>query len=128
MVQLRRAPCEASLSWPAHHLSLKAEGLGSWWGKGSCIKEVSTESYTRMRACSVVPNSLQPHGSQPTRLLCPWDSPGKNSGVSCHFLLQGIFPTQGSNLHLLCWQVDSLPLSHPGSPESHLPSCKCSVE
>ena len=35
------------------------------------------------------------------RLLCPWDFPGKNTGVGCHFLLQGIFLTQGSNLHLL---------------------------
>ena len=34
-------------------------------------------------------------------ILCPWDSPGKNTGVGCHFLLQGIFPTQGSNLGLL---------------------------
>ena len=32
--------------------------------------------------------SLQPHGQQPTRLPCPWDSPGKNTGVGCHFLLQ----------------------------------------
>ena len=48
-----------------------------------------------------------------------WDSPGTNTGVGCHFLLQGIFPTQGSNpslLHLLPWQADSLPLSHPSSP------------
>ena len=51
-----------------------------------------------------------------TRLLCLWDSPGKNTGVGCHFLLQGIFPTQGSNLHLLHCQADSLPLSHLGSP------------
>ena len=42
-------------------------------------------------------NSVQPHRLQPTRLCCPWDSPGKNTGVGCHFLLQGIFPTQGSN-------------------------------
>ena len=50
-----------------------------------------------------------------TRLLCPWDSPGKNTGVGGHSLLQGIFPTQGSNpslLHLLLWQADSLPLHH----------------
>ena len=49
----------------------------------------------------------------PTRLLCPWNSPGKNTAVGCHFLLQAIFPTQGSNLHLLCLlhlQVASL---HP---------------
>ena len=37
--------------------------------------------------------------------------PSKNTGVGCHFLLQGIFLTQGSNLHLLHWQVDSFPLS-----------------
>ena len=46
-------------------------------------------------------NSLQPHGLQPTRLLSSWDSPGKNIGVGCHFLLQGIFPTQESSLRLL---------------------------
>ena len=49
---------------------------------------------------------LQLHGLQPIRLLCPWDSPGKNTGVGCHFLLQGIFPNQDSNLGLLhCRQV-----------------------
>ena len=42
------------------------------------------------------------HGLQPARLLCPLDSPGKNSGVGCHYLFQGIFPTQGSNPGLLC--------------------------
>ena len=54
---------------------------------------------------------------QPTRLLCPWDSPGKNTGVNSHALLQGIFPTQGSNPCLLCllhWQAGSLPLAPPG--------------
>ena len=65
---------------------------------------------------SVVSNSLRPHGLQPTRLLCPWDSPGKTTGVGCHSLLQGIFPTQGSNPSLLHWQACSLPLSHLESP------------
>ena len=49
---------------------------------------------------------------EPARLLCLWSSPGKNTGGDCHFLLQGIFPTQGSNsrhLGLLHWQADSLP-------------------
>ena len=49
--------------------------------------------------------------------VCPWDSPGKNTGVGCHFFLQGIFPTQGLNpLLLRVWhcQVDSLPLYHLG--------------
>ena len=45
--------------------------------------------------------SLQPCGLYPARLLCPWDFAGKNIGVGCHFLLQGIFPTQESNPHLL---------------------------
>ena len=43
----------------------------------------------------VMSDSFQPHG--PTRLLCPWGSPGKNTGVGCHFLFQGIFLTQGLN-------------------------------
>ena len=50
-----------------------------------------------------------------SRLLCPQDSPSKNTGVGCHFLLQGIFPTQGWNLQLLRllhWQADYLPLCH----------------
>ena len=48
--------------------------------------------------------------------LCPWDFPGKNTGVGGHFLLQGIFLTQGLNPRLLSWQADSLSLSHLGSP------------
>ena len=58
------------------------------------------------------------YGLYPTSLLCPRNFPGKNIGAGCHFLLQGIFPTQGSNpyLHLLHWLVSSLALSHLGSP------------
>ena len=60
------------------------------------------------------PTLLRPYGLwSTTRLLCPWDFPGKNTGVGCHFLLQRIFPIQGSNRH---WQADSLPLSHKGKP------------
>ena len=51
---------------------------------------------------SVMSNSLQPHGLQPARLLCPWDSPGKNTEVGCHLLLQEIFLTEGLNPCLLC--------------------------
>ena len=64
---------------------------------------------------SVLSNSLQPHGLLFTRLLCPWDFPGKNTEMSCHFLLQGIFSTQGSNPCLMYWQVDSLPPCYLGS-------------
>ena len=62
-------------------------------------------------------NCLQLLGLQPTRLLCPQDNFGKDTGVGCRFLLQGIFLTQGSNPHLLHQQADSLALSHLGSPE-----------
>ena len=47
-------------------------------------------------------------------LLCLWNSPGKNTGVGCHFLLQGVFLTLGLSPHLLQWQADSLPLRPPG--------------
>ena len=50
-----------------------------------------------------------------TRIPCLWDVSGKNTGMACHFLLQGIFPVQGLNLHLLHWQGDSLPLSQQAS-------------
>ena len=59
-------------------------------------------------------SSLQPHGlCSPPGFSAHEYFPGKNTGVGCHFLLQGIFPTQGSNMRLLClphWQADSLPL------------------
>ena len=63
-----------------------------------------------MLSREVVSDSLRPHGLVPTSLLYSY-FPGKNTAVGSHFLLQGIFPTQGLNLHLLHWQVDSLPLS-----------------
>ena len=69
---------------------------------------------------SVVSDSLGPHGLYPARLLCPWDFSGKNTGVSCHFFLKGIFPTQGSSLPVSpaspALQAESLLLSHRGSP------------
>ena len=64
-------------------------------------------------------DSWQHHGLQSARLLSPWDSPGENTGVGCHALLQGIFPVQGSNPRLVCllyWQVGSLPLAPPRKP------------
>ena len=66
-------------------------------------------------SCSVMSDSLQSHELYPARLLCPWDFPGKNTGVGCHALLQGIFPTQGSNLGLLYCRQTLYCLSHQGS-------------
>ena len=70
---------------------------------------------------SVLSDSCDLMDCSSPRLLCPWDFPGNNTGVGCHFLLLGIFLTQGSNLCLLLWQVeDSLLLSHLGSPPLHI--------
>ena len=64
---------------------------------------------------SVMSDSLRPQGLQHIRLLCPWDSPGKNTGLGCHALLQGIFPTQGLNPGLPhCRQILHW-LNHKGS-------------
>ena len=77
-------------------------------------------AYMRTFSHPDVSDSLQPHGLYPFRLLCPWNFPGKTTGADCHFLLQGIFLIQGSNLSLayLRWQVDSSRLCH-------LETCVC---
>ena len=62
--------------------------------------------------------TLQPHGLQPTRLLGPRASPGKNTGVGSHSLLQGIFPTQDQSEISL--QADSLPSESPGKPNNEV--------
>ena len=74
-----------------------------------------THKWTWKWSCSLVSNSMWRHEWQPTRLCRPWDFPGKNTGVSCHFLLQGMFPTQGSNPGLLHCRQMLYPLSHQGS-------------
>ena len=57
-----------------------------------------------------------PMDCSPTRLLYGWNSPGKNTGVGCHSLLQGIFPTQGLNQDFLHCKQILYQLSHQGSP------------
>ena len=68
------------------------------------------------RSHSVVSDSLQPHGLQPSTLLRPWDFPGKSTGVGCRFLLQGIFPTQRLNPGLPHCRRILYQLSYKGSP------------
>ena len=72
--------------------------------------------YFQSESCSVMSDSLWPHGQNP--MLCPWDSPGKNTRVGCHFLLQGIFLTQGSNPGLPHFRQILYHLGHQGSPKS----------
>ena len=79
-----------------------------------------------VHGCSDLSNSLWPPGEQPTKLFCAWNFSGKNTGVSCHFLLWVIFPTQGLKprlLSLLPWQVDSQ--ESYLSQESHQESTLC---
>ena len=88
--------------------------------KSLCISfpadlNVMSFPWKKTESRSVMSDSLWPHGLQPTRLFCPWDSPGKNTGVGIYSLLWGIFPNQGLNLHLL-----HCSLSHKG-PSHRLP-------
>ena len=74
------------------------------------------------RLLQLCPTLCDSMDCKPTRLLCPWDSLDKHTGVVCHALLQGIFRAQRLNLHLLCllnWQLGSSPLAPPGKP----PNC-----
>ena len=69
-------------------------------------------------SCSVVSDSLRPHGLYLARFLCPWDSPGKSTGLGSHSLLQRIFPTLGLNLGLLHCRQILFSLNHQRSPPS----------
>ena len=68
-------------------------------------------------SCSVISDSLQPHGLEPLRRLCLWDFPDKNTGVHCHFLLQGIFLTQVRNAGLLHCKHILYHLNYKESPK-----------
>ena len=68
--------------------------------------------YLNIASGSVIPNSLKPFVLYPVRLLCSWNSPGKNTGVGSHSLLQEMFPTQGWNPGLLHYRHILYHLSH----------------
>ena len=84
----------------------KTPGVGDGQGSLICCSPWVAKSQTRLsdwtelkllQSCLTL---LRHYGLHPTSLLCPWDSPGKNTGVGCCFILQGIFPNRGSNLCL----------------------------
>ena len=121
------------LGLPAHSnhrctVATRSLGWGLWCWKTTMIQQqpagvphacypskdssVPRAKWKRRVSRSVSAAPLQRRGLWPTRLLCPCSSPGKNTGVSCHALLQRIFPIQGLNPGLLhCRQI----LSHKGS-------------
>ena len=72
----------------------------------------------RSVSCLVVSNSLWSHGLEPTRLLCPWNSPGLNTEMGRHALPQGNFLTQGQNPDLVHCRRVLYGVSHQGSPLS----------
>ena len=88
-----------------------------WWKPGALIWRKTTHFTHYAAFCESEAawsrSTLRPRGLQPTRLLHPWDSPGESTGVGCHFLLQGIFLTQGLNPGLPNCRQTSEP---PGRP------------
>ena len=79
---------------------------------GGCLVVVVVQSLSHAQL-------LQPHGLQPTSLLCPWDSSGKNTGVGCHFFLQGISRGSAAMQAALALQAGSLQLNHDSTPSHH---------
>ena len=77
------------------HPTVSLNCLGRWWSTTSllhnpvCMTSFHPLTHVKVEVFlpQLCPTLLQPHGLQPTRLLCPWSSPGKNTGVGCHFLL-----------------------------------------
>ena len=82
---------------------------------------LSAKLESKITNACILSHSVMFKSLRPARFLWPWDFPGKNTGVDCHFLLQGIFLTQGWNPHLLHWQADSLPPVPPGKPSFNAP-------
>ena len=96
---------------------IKGSLLNGFPFNGHCntIKQLS-RFYYYYQVASVVSDSVLPHGLQPTRVLCPWDSPGKNTGVGCHFLLQCMKVESESEVAQLCPTLsDPMDCSLPGS-------------
>ena len=99
-----------------------------WLPPGLCCCPARLPQHTPLNGCECVVTGsylTQPiHGLEPTRLLCSWDFPSKNTGVGSCFLLQGIPLTWGSHpclfclLHLQRWQADSSPPCYLGSPSN----------
>ena len=94
-------------------------------GNGRYLSYHGIQKKSENVSCSVLSDSLRPLGLQLARLLCPWSSPGKNTGMDSQSLLHGIFLTHGSNPGLLHWQADSLLSEQPGKPIWNLGDTNC---
>ena len=84
--------------------------------KSPKVKATTYKSHAACQVASVMSDSVRPHGLQPTRLLHPWDSPGSNTGVGCHFLLQYMKVESESEVTQSCLTLsDAMDCSLPGS-------------
>ena len=90
------------------------------WNTGFWVSEYVSKLKVKVRSLRRVWLFVTPW-TVACQLLYPWDFSGKSTGVGCHFLLQGIFPTQRLNPNLLHWQVNPLPLNHQGRPPTSWP-------
>ena len=123
-------PSPKQLGYPSHSLAYEMTHSYKNWQPRSLVLPSSSEmahapSVECVCVCarsvmhSVVSDSLQPRGLQPTRPFWAWNFPGKNTAADSHFLLQGIFPTQRLDPHLLHWQEGSLARA-PGKPVEYI--------
>ena len=119
-----RTPTDLSLYWSPYLFTCVPTPTASFWRQESdqlhsVSPILSTIPETECCCCwitSVVSDSVQPHRWQPTRLPRPWDSPGKNTGVGCHFLLQCMKVKSESEVAQLCLTLkDPMDCSLPGS-------------
>ena len=88
--------------------------FGLFWNP--CVNVYCVGVCMHINTHSVVSYSWWPPLRSPARFLCPWSFPGKNTGVVCHFLLQRIFPTQGSNPRLLPCLLNRRQFLYPEPP------------
>ena len=107
---------------PTFHLLLCSPGMkmrsleSVSRGRNANIFDWNFDCYCYCYITSVVSDSVRPHSRQPTRLPRPWDSPGKNTGVGCHFLLQCMKVKSESEVAQLCPTLsDPTDRSPPGS-------------
>ena len=94
-----------------HHRALSTVACAS-----QSVHQLLFYTLVIVRSLSHVQRFVTPRTSLARQAPRPWDFSGSNTEVGCHFLLQGVFPIQGSNMRLLHWQADSLSLCHQGSP------------
>ena len=104
-------------------MSPMSPALAGWFFTTSATWETPKPSRKKesevAESCPILCN---PMGCKPTRLLPPWNFPGKGTGVGCHFLLQGIFVIRGLNLGLPALRADTLPSEPPRSPNPQVHS------